>query len=102
MDFFYTDFRDVHVEMLESIFLSRWGGYIVMLAILGLIVLLLRGLFGPRGLFRDPYWDKRNKEIRAEEAAAREARRKRWQEKYGLPEDKAAPTDHERKGSDEH
>lgn len=78
------------MEIIESIFLSRWGGYIVMLAILGGIVLLLRGLFGPRGLFRDPYWDKRNREIRAEEAAAREARLKRWREKQGVPDENAA------------
>lgn len=75
--------------MLESIFLSRWGNYIVMLGVLGVIVLLLRGLFGPRGLLRDPYWDKRNQEIRAEEAAAREARQRTWRQKYHLPDDKA-------------
>lgn len=80
----------IRVEIIESIFLSRWGGYIVMLAVLGGIVLLLRGLFGPRGLFRDPYWDKRNREIRAEEAAAREARLKRWRENHGLPDENAA------------
>ena len=72
--------------MWESLFLSRWGGYIVMLAVLGVIVLLLRALFGPRGLWRDPYWDKRNQEIRAEEAAAREARLRAWRKKYGVPE----------------
>lgn len=91
----------IRVEIIESIFLSRWGGYIVMLAILGGIVLLLRGLFGPRGLFRDPYWDKRNREIRAEEAAAREARLKRWREKQGVPDENAA-TESDSKRTEHH
>lgn len=73
--------------MLASLFLSRWGTYIVMLAVLGVIILILRGLFGPKGLLRDPYWDKRNQEIRAEEAAAREARLRVWREQNGLSED---------------
>lgn len=73
--------------MLESLVLSRWGNYIIMLAVLGAVVLLLRGLFGPRGLLRDPYWDKRNQEIRAEEATHREARLRAWRKKHGLPED---------------
>ncbi|MCH5276291.1 MAG: hypothetical protein J1E80_00485 [Desulfovibrionaceae bacterium] len=76
--------------MLESLFLSRWGGYVVMLAICGAVVLLLRALFGPRGLFRDPAWDRRNQEIRAGEAAAREARLHAWRSKYALTEEKRA------------
>lgn len=70
--------------MWESLFLSRWGAYIVMLAIFGAIVLVLRSLFGPRGVFRDPAWDKHNQEIRAEEAAAREARLNAWRKKDAL------------------
>ncbi len=72
--------------MLEQLFLGPWGSPIVMLAVLGGIALLLRCLFGPRRLWRDPYWDKRNQEIRAEEAAVRETRLRAWHKKCGVPE----------------
>lgn len=74
--------------MWESLFLSRWGSYIVMVTIFGIIVLVLRILFGPRGVFRDPSWDRRNQEIRAEEAAAREARLSAWHQKHDSAETK--------------
>lgn len=53
----------------EALFLSRAGAYIVMLGILSLIVLFLRILFGPRGLFRDPQWDVWNEEARRKKEA---------------------------------
>ena len=73
--------------MMEKLLLGPYGTSIVMLALLGGIVLLLRVLFGPRGLFRDPHWDKRNGEIRAEEAAARERRRKEWLDRSAPPQE---------------
>lgn len=95
------------MQMLENLFLSRWGGPLVMFLILGAVALLLRGLFGPRGLFRDPRWDESNRRIRAEEEAARNARQQAWREKNGIPgtaENPASPPDvdagRDRKGSD--
>lgn len=69
--------------MLESLFTSRWGGYVVMLLILGGITWLLRFLFGPKGMFRDPQWDTNNTEIRREEAKKREAKIRAWHEQHG-------------------
>lgn len=57
----------------ESLMLSRAGGYIVMFVVFAAIVLLLRFLFGPRGLFRDPQWDRWNEEARREDEALRQA-----------------------------
>lgn len=66
------------MEYVEMVFLSRWGNYVVMIAICVFIVGLLRLLFGPRGWFRDPDWDKRNAELRAAEAADKAKRQAAW------------------------
>lgn len=68
--------------MIETLFTSRWGGYVLMLFILGGITLVLRMLFGPKGVFRDPKWDRSNEVMRKEEAEAREARIRDWHRKH--------------------
>ena len=40
------------------------------------VIILLRSLYGPRGVFRDPKWDESNKRIRLKEAEERERRLK--------------------------
>ncbi len=69
--------------MLQSFMSSRYGGYILMLAMLGLVIGLLRFLFGPGGLFRDPRWDESNRRLRAEEEEERKARREAWEKAQG-------------------
>lgn len=64
--------------MIEEFMSSRWGGYTIMALILGAIALLLRFLYGPRGILRDPRWDEENQRIRLEEDAGRQARKERF------------------------
>ena len=66
-------------RMIEDIMNSRWGGYIVMAVLMGAIALLLRVLYGPRGLFRDPKWDEENQRIRSEEKLKRQWKEERFQ-----------------------
>ena len=65
--------------MIEELMGSRWGGYMVMAVLLGGVALLLRFLYGPHGILRDPRWDEENRRIRAEEEAERQARKERFQ-----------------------
>lgn len=65
--------------MIEEWMGSRWGGYMVMAVLLGGVALLLRFLYGPHGILRDPRWDEENRRIRAEEEAERQARKERFQ-----------------------
>lgn len=64
--------------MIEEFMSSRWGGYVVMAVLLGAVALLLRFLYGPRGILRDPRWDEENRRTRAEEEAKRQARTERF------------------------
>ena len=50
--------------MIEEFMSSRWGGYAVMAVMLGAIALLLRFLYGPRGILRDPRWNEESPCIR--------------------------------------
>ncbi len=64
--------------MIEEFMSSRWGGYVIMAVILGAVALLLRFLYGPRGILRDPRWDEENLRIRSEEGAKRQVRKERF------------------------
>ncbi len=55
--------------MIEEFMSSRWGGYAVMAVMLGAIALLLRFLYGPRGILRDPRWNEESQCIRSEKNA---------------------------------
>ena len=66
--------------MLESLFTGKFGGVLIMVLITAFVVFMLRALFGPRGMFRDPKWDESNRRIRQKEAEKRERILKEWQE----------------------
>ena len=65
--------------MLESLFTGKFGGVLIMVLVTAFVVFILRALFGPRGLFRDPKWDESNLRIRQKEAEKREKLLKEWQ-----------------------
>lgn len=64
---------------MEDFFTSRFGAYSMMLTLCLGLVLFLRFLFGPKGLFRDPKWDESNARIRQEEETAKKARLEIWE-----------------------
>lgn len=68
-------------EILESLFTGTLSGVIVMVLVSAAIIFFLRGLYGPKGFFRDPRWDESNRRIRQREAEDRERRLKEWQKK---------------------
>ncbi len=68
-------------EILESFFTGTLSGVIVMVLVSAAIIFFLRGLYGPKGFFRDPRWDESNRRIRQREAEDRERRLKEWQKK---------------------
>ncbi len=45
------------MDLLEKIFTSQSGMYIVMIGIIVLFVSLLRFLYGPKGIWRKNLWD---------------------------------------------
>lgn len=49
-------FGNLQGYSVEEFLLGRFGGYTVMLAVMAVIVVFLRVLFGPRGLLREPGW----------------------------------------------
>ena len=74
-------------EILESLFTGTLSGVIVMVLVSAAVIFLLRALYGPRGLLRDPKWDESNRRIRQKEAEERERRLKEWQERGERRED---------------
>lgn len=68
-------------DILESLFTGTLSGVIVMVLVSAAVIFLLRALYGPRGLLRDPKWDESNRRIRQQEAEERERRLKEWQER---------------------
>lgn len=60
------------VQVLESLFTGKFGGVAVMLLISGAVIFFLRALYGPRGMFRDPMWNKSNQCFRMHETEERE------------------------------
>lgn len=68
-------------EILESLFTGTLSGVIVMVLVSAAIIFFLRGLYGPKGFFRDPRWDESNRRIRQREAEDRERRLKEWKKK---------------------
>ena len=68
-------------DILESLFTGTLSGVIVMVLVSAAIIFFLRGLYGPKGFFRDPRWDESNRRIRQREAEDRERRLKEWQKK---------------------
>ena len=68
-------------DILESLFTGTLSGVIVMVLISAAVIFLLRALYGPRGLLRDPRWDESNRRIRLKEAEDRERRLKEWQDR---------------------
>lgn len=47
------------------LFFDRAGQYVLIIVFFGTIVWFLRFLYGPRGMFRDPAWDRRNGDDRS-------------------------------------
>ena len=68
-------------EILEELFTGTFGGLFIMVLVSAAVIILLRSLYGPRGIFRDPKWDESNKRIRLKEAEERERRLKEWQKR---------------------
>ncbi|WP_051257921.1 HD domain-containing protein [Desulfovibrio cuneatus] len=54
----------------QTLFLTKAGSVALMLGMGGIIVLLLRVLYGPRGILRDPTWDAMNDKHHRENATA--------------------------------
>lgn len=55
---------------IETIFTGKFSGTVTMVMISAAIVFLLRALYGPKGIWRDPKWDagdRRRPSRRAEE-----------------------------------
>ena len=50
--------------ILEELFTGTFGGVFIMVLVSAAVIILLRSLYGPRGVFRDPKWDESNKRIR--------------------------------------
>lgn len=67
--------------ILEELFTGTFGGVFIMVLVSAAVIILLRSLYGPRGVFRDPKWDESNKRIRLKEAEERERRLKEWQKR---------------------
>ena len=63
---------DPGLERLATFFHTKWGQYFLIFIFFSFIILYLRTLFGPRGLFRDKRWDELNEEMRQKEALLRE------------------------------
>ncbi|MEG6506709.1 hypothetical protein [Nitratidesulfovibrio sp. 1201_IL3209] len=53
---------------LGALFLDKAGQYVLIIGFFGAIIWFLRFLYGPKGMFRDPAWDRWNDEARREEA----------------------------------
>lgn len=62
-------------ENLGAFFATRWGQYAMIITFFGLVITFLRVLYGPKGFFRDPEWDRWNEEAlrKEEEDAAQSA-----------------------------
>lgn len=62
-------------ENLGAFFASRWGQYAMIITFFGLVITFLRVLYGPKGFFRDPEWDRWNEAAlrKEEEDAAQSA-----------------------------
>jgi len=59
---------------LGGLILEKAGQYVLIIAFFGSIIWFLRFLYGPKGIFRDPTWDRWNDQARREaELAARDA-----------------------------
>ncbi len=52
---------------LGALFLDKAGQYVLIIGFFGAIIWFLRFLYGPKGMFRDPTWDRWNDEARREE-----------------------------------
>ena len=66
--------------LIEGLFYSKYGTWLMMLGVIFIIVGILRFLFGPRGIFRDQEWDCNNEQIRREERERWETKCKTWEE----------------------
>lgn len=53
---------------LGGLVLEKAGQYVLIIAFFGSIIWFLRFLYGPRGIFRDPAWDRWNDEARRDDA----------------------------------
>lgn len=58
---------------LGGLVLEKAGQYVLIIAFFGSIIWFLRFLYGPRGIFRDPAWDRWNDEARRDDARREEA-----------------------------
>ena len=53
---------------LGGLVLEKAGQYVLIIAFFGSIIWFLRFLYGPKGVFRDPAWDRWNEDARREDA----------------------------------
>ncbi|WP_353116320.1 hypothetical protein [Nitratidesulfovibrio sp.] len=53
---------------LGGLVLEKAGQYVLIIAFFGSIIWFLRFLYGPKGIFRDPAWDRWNDEARRDDA----------------------------------
>lgn len=51
---------------LGGLILEKAGQYVLIIAFFGSIIWFLRFLYGPKGIFRDPTWDRWNDQARRE------------------------------------
>lgn len=59
---------------LGGLVLEKAGQYVLIIAFFGSIIWFLRFLYGPKGIFRDPAWDRWNDEARRENASQAKAK----------------------------
>lgn len=58
---------------LGRLVLEKAGQYVLIIAFFGSIIWFLRFLYGPKGIFRDPAWDRWNEDARREDASQAKA-----------------------------
>lgn len=58
---------------LGGLVLEKAGQYVLIIAFFGSIIWFLRFLYGPKGIFRDPAWDRWNEDARREDASRAKA-----------------------------
>lgn len=58
---------------LGGLVLEKAGQYVLIIAFFGSIIWFLRFLYGPKGVFRDPTWDRWNEDARREDASQAKA-----------------------------
>lgn len=60
-------------EGFRELLLDKAGQYILIISFFAAIIWFLRFMYGPRGVFRDPAWDRWNESARRDDAQRRQA-----------------------------